>query len=93
MLEQKHNEEQKADAANSQPAYCKTDVSGSQSPKTQTEISRQLKIDVTEGRVWVQIGNVGVGFDKVNFIRLIEQSESYQFAASLVLGSRREQFT
>lgn len=28
MLEQKHNEEPKADAANSQPAYCKTDVSG-----------------------------------------------------------------
>ena len=29
MLEQKHNEEQNADAANSQPAYCKTDVSRS----------------------------------------------------------------
>lgn len=27
MLEQKHNEEQNADAANCQPAYCKTDVS------------------------------------------------------------------
>lgn len=29
MLEQKHNEEQKADAAKGQPAYCKTDVSRS----------------------------------------------------------------
>lgn len=29
MLEQKHNEEQKADAALGQPAYCKTDVSRS----------------------------------------------------------------
>ena len=28
MLKQKHNEEQKADVANSQPAYCKTDVTG-----------------------------------------------------------------
>ncbi len=42
MLEQKHNEEQNADAANSQPAYCKTDVSGTQSDVS-PEYCKQLE--------------------------------------------------
>jgi hypothetical protein len=55
-----------------------TNVVGSQSL-----LSNDLQIDVTESRVWVQIGNVGVGFEKENFVKLIEQSESYKYALSL----------
>jgi hypothetical protein len=44
---------------------------------------KELKIDYTNGRVWIQIDNVGVGYDKENFIALIEQSESFQFALNL----------
>jgi hypothetical protein len=74
------------DVCSSPPAIANTHVVGSQSRLTPTETSKQLKIDISEGRVWVQIGNVGVGYDKANFVRMIEQSESYQFAANLKSG-------
>lgn len=45
--------------------------------------TKKLKIDYANGRVWIEIDNVGVGYDKENFIALIEQSESFQFAKQL----------
>ena len=57
-----------------------TNVIGSQCSPT----GKKVIVDVTESRVWVQIGNVGVGFEKQNFVNLIEQSESYINALSLL---------
>jgi hypothetical protein len=61
------------------PAIAKLNVVCSQSPP----MDKKLTVDVTESRVWVQIGNVGVGFEKENFVKLIEQSKSYKYALSL----------
>lgn len=48
----------------------------------------KLMVEVTDSRVWVQIGNVGVGFDKQNFVTLIEQTESFKYAAKLNTNMR-----
>lgn len=43
----------------------------------------KLEISCTENRVWVQIGNIGVGYDKISFVSMVMQSESYKFAETL----------
>lgn len=65
-------------APTSRQTIANTLVVGSQSPP-----SNELQIDVTESRVWVQIGNVGIGFVKETFVNMIKQSEGYKYALSL----------
>ena len=42
-----------------------------------------LEVVTTKSKVWVTINNITIGFDKINFIKLIENTESFLYAKEL----------